>query len=262
MEFIDAVHALHNEVKISCVLNARPKLSHAPQLHLLPEWRMHAPDKFCQKLHVCPAVFNKLIECIQPHAIFYNNSNNSQLPIPIQLAVFLNSIGHYGNAATMQDLAEYAGVSIITVYNCFKRVMIALLKYHDDAIHFNPLDQEDQEEWKRAQQWVEEKTCWEWCGSFVCINGTLFNLFWKPGWHSEGFCDKNSNYSLTAQVVILPHNLCIVDYVIGIPGSLHDSNVFGQTRVTRTPNNFFGMNQWLWANSAYALQVWCVMPFK
>ncbi|KAG1908666.1 uncharacterized protein F5891DRAFT_1180201 [Suillus fuscotomentosus] len=119
-EFIDAVHALADKVETSRVLKARPKLSRAPQLHLLPEWGMHAPDKFLRKLRVSPAVFDKLIEHIQPHAIFYNNSNNPQLPIPIQLAIFLNGIGHYGNAATMQDLAEWAGVSIRTVYNCFK----------------------------------------------------------------------------------------------------------------------------------------------
>jgi hypothetical protein len=145
-EFIDAVHALHNGVEISRVLDARPKLSHAPQLHLLPEWGMHAPDRFCRKICVSPAIFDKLVEHIQPHTIFYNNSNNPQLPVPIQLAIFLNGIGHYGNAAMMQDLAEWAGVSVGTIYNCFKQVMIAILKHHDDMIHFDPLDREDQEE--------------------------------------------------------------------------------------------------------------------
>ncbi|KAG2340370.1 hypothetical protein BDR05DRAFT_1035276 [Suillus weaverae] len=140
--------------------------------------------------------------------------------------------------------------------------MIAILKHHDDAIHFDPLDREDQEERKRSQQWVEGRTCREWCGGFLCVDGTPFNLFQKPGWHGEGFFDKNSNYSLTAQVVILPHNLRIVDYVIGVPGSLRDSNVFGRTRVARNPDDFFGVNQWLWADSAYASQVWCVTPFK
>ncbi|KAG2070556.1 hypothetical protein BDR04DRAFT_1018586, partial [Suillus decipiens] len=151
------------------------------------------------KLCVSPTVFDKLIECIQPHTIFYNDSNNSQLPVPIQLMIFLNSVGHCGNAAMTTDLAEWAGVSIGTVYNCFKQVMIAILKHHDN----------------------------EWHGGFLCIDGTPFNLFQKPGWHGEGFFDKNLNYSLTAQVVILPHHLCIIYYMIGIPGSLHDSNVFG-----------------------------------
>jgi hypothetical protein len=32
--------------------------------------------------------------------------------------------------------------------------MIAVLQHHDDAIHFDPLDTEDQEERKRAKLWV------------------------------------------------------------------------------------------------------------
>jgi hypothetical protein len=99
-----------------------------------------------------------------------------------------------------QDLAEWAGVSIGMVYNCFKQVMIPILRHHDDKIHFHPLDHEDQEEQKRLQQWVEGKTCWEWCGGFLCVDGTPFNLFQKPGWYGEGFFDTNSNYSLAAQV--------------------------------------------------------------
>ncbi|KAG2067112.1 hypothetical protein BDR04DRAFT_1129750 [Suillus decipiens] len=134
------------------------------------------------------------------------------LPVIVQLTIFLNGVGCYGNTATMEDLAEWVGVSIGTVYNCFK--------------------------W----QWVEGKTCWKWCGGFLC----------KPGWHGEGFFDKNSNYSLVAQVIILPHNLHIVDYVIGVPGSLHDSNIFRHARIAWTPEDFFGGGQWLWADSAYA----------
>ena len=70
----------------------------------------------------------------------------------------------------------------------------------DNVIHFDPLDREDQEEWKRSQQWVEGRTCWEWHGGFLYVNVTPLNLFQKPRWHGEGFFDKNSNYSLTAQV--------------------------------------------------------------
>ncbi|KAG2054279.1 hypothetical protein BDR06DRAFT_846914, partial [Suillus hirtellus] len=140
--------------------------------------------------------------------------------------------------------------------------MIAILRHHNDKIHFDPLDHEDQEERKRSQQWVKEKMCWEWRGGFLCVDGTPFNLFQKPGWHGEGFFDKNLNYSLAAQVVILPHNLCIIDYVIGIPGSLHNSNVFRCMRIAWTPEDFFSGGQWLWADSVYAVRTWCVMPFK
>jgi len=199
-QFVDVVCALHDEVERSRVLNHRIKLSQAPQLHLLSEWALHAPEKFRRKLRVSPDVFDALVNRIKEHPIFYNNSNNPQLPIPIQLAIFLNAIGHYGNAATREDLADWAGVSIGTIYNCWKRVMIAILQHHDDAIHYDPLDREDQNERERAKQWVEERTCREWRNGFLCVDGTPFNLYQKPGWHGEGFFDKNSNYSLSAQV--------------------------------------------------------------
>ncbi|KAG2063163.1 hypothetical protein BDR04DRAFT_974455, partial [Suillus decipiens] len=85
------------------------------------------------------------------------------------------------------------------------------------------------------------------------------------GWHGEGFFDKNSDNSVTVQVknvVIFPHNLCIMDYVIGVPGSLHDLNVFTQTRVSQNAESCFGAGEWLWADLAYAAQTWCVSPYK
>ncbi|OJA09312.1 hypothetical protein AZE42_13854, partial [Rhizopogon vesiculosus] len=38
----------------------------------------------------------------------------------------------------------------------------------------------------------------------------------------------------------MPHNLRIVDYVIGIPGRVHDSNAFGKTQISCHPQTFFG----------------------
>ncbi|KAG2063162.1 hypothetical protein BDR04DRAFT_975272, partial [Suillus decipiens] len=64
------------------------------------------------------------------------NSNNPQLHIPVQLTVFLNGISHYGNAVTTKDIADWAGVSVGTIYNCQKHMIIAILQLHDQEIHF------------------------------------------------------------------------------------------------------------------------------
>jgi hypothetical protein len=40
---------------------------------------------------------------IENHAIF---GSDRQLPCEIQLDIFLNHAGHYGNAATIQDIAH------------------------------------------------------------------------------------------------------------------------------------------------------------
>jgi hypothetical protein len=156
-QFVDAIGALHDEVEKCRVLNVCPHLNRAPQLHLLEEWALFSPDKFRRKLCVEADVFDELTKLIQEHPIFYNRSNNPQLPVAVQLAIFLNGVGHYGNAATTEDISDWAGVSVGTIYNCYKQVMIAILQHHDRAIHFDPLDHEDQIERERAKAYVEKR---------------------------------------------------------------------------------------------------------
>ncbi|KIK19891.1 hypothetical protein PISMIDRAFT_106775 [Pisolithus microcarpus 441] len=197
----NVILTLTDEVEKSCYLTTRKKAPHAPQLQLLEEWCLNNDlKKFHRKLRVDPDVFTKLVERVELHPVFSNNSNNQQLPVAVQLAIFLNGVGHYGNSATTEDIAEWAGVSLGTVYNCYRCVMIALLQQHDNVIHFDPMELEDQEERDRAKRWVESRSCPEWRGGFLCVDGSPINLFQKPGWHGEGFFDRKSRYSLSAQV--------------------------------------------------------------
>ena len=195
------------------------------------------------------------------------------------MAIFLNGLGHYGNAATTQDMTEWAGIAVGTVHNCYKCVMLALLHLHDMVIHFDPANHaDDYEEKELAKAWVESRSCPAWRNGFLCVDGTTFNLFQKPGYHGEGFYDHKSCYSLSNQVcfnlfsihfnlyflqiVILPHNLKIVDYTIGVPGSIHDASAFQRNWIARHPEQFLNNGEWIWADSAYPAQTWCVTPFK
>jgi hypothetical protein len=58
---------------------------------------------------------DKLFEMIEAHAIF---GSDRQPPVEIQFAIFLNHAGHYGNAFTIQDITDWAGVSVGTAHNC------------------------------------------------------------------------------------------------------------------------------------------------
>ncbi|KIK19901.1 hypothetical protein PISMIDRAFT_48665, partial [Pisolithus microcarpus 441] len=49
---------------------------------------------------------------------------------------------------------------------------------------------------------------------------------------------------------------------IGVPGSLHDSNIFSHIHIYHHPETFLGADKWIWANSAYPSLPWCVIPFK
>ena len=208
VEFESLITALHDEVEKSRYLvnRSQTRSSRAPQLQLLEEWSLDGDiTRFRQKLCVVPEVFAGIAQRIGGHPVFFNASNNLQLPMPIQLAIFLNGAGHYGNALTMEDLAEWAGVSVGTVYNCFRCVMIAILQHHDNTIHFDPMEAKDQEEIHRAKVWVESKGCFDWRNGFLCVDGSPFNLFQKPGWHGEGFYNRKSRYSLSSQVSIVHH---------------------------------------------------------
>jgi hypothetical protein len=47
----------------------------------------------------------------------------------------------------------------------------------------------------------ELKTCPEWRGGYLAIDGSTIELFAKPGYFGEVFFDRKSNYSLGCQVM-------------------------------------------------------------
>lgn len=64
------------------------------------------------------------------------------------------------------------------------------------------------------------------------------------------------------QLVIMPHNLMIVDYALGQPGSIHDSYAFQGTWIAQDPTSTIPQSHWIWAGIAYPLEKWCVVLFK
>lgn len=58
------------------------------------------------------------------------------------------------------------------------------------------------------------------------------------------------------------HNLAIADYAIGHTGSAHDAYAFRSTHIYHHHATLLGDNHWIWADSAYPLEPWCIPPFK
>ena len=178
------------------VLEACPPVKKSSQLDLyLTDFRRDHPDRFRKKLRVSPLVFDRLVELIENHDIFHNNSNMPQHPPAIQLAIFLVRVGHYGNASAPEYVAQWAGVCVGTVINATYCCLVAFLALHDEAVMMPP-----EEEKERAKQYVEEVTCPEWRNGFLLADGTKFVLFQKPGLHGEAWFDKNKDYSIDCQV--------------------------------------------------------------
>jgi hypothetical protein len=102
--------------------------------------------------------------------------------VEIQLVIALYRFGHDGNAASVDGVAQWAGVSAGMVVKATRRVIIAALSLHDSVIQW-PTEDEKEE----AKAWVEmtscEASCPTWRDGFCMVDGTLIPLFEKPGYH-------------------------------------------------------------------------------
>jgi hypothetical protein len=58
------------------------------------------------------------------------------------------------------------------------------------------------------------------------------------------------------------HNLFIVDYGLGHPGSVHNAYEFQGTHIAQNAEDLVPEGHWIWADSAYPTKTWCVVPFK
>jgi hypothetical protein len=134
---------------------------------------------------------------IETHSIFSNDAHVPQGPVSVQLAIAMFRFGHNGNAASVEAVAQWAGVSAGSVVNCTRRVMVAFLALHDSAVRW-PSEEEKEE----SKQWVEVVSCYAWRDGYCMVDGTLVMLFQKPGHHGEAYFDRKSNYSLNIQVLV------------------------------------------------------------
>ena len=75
-----------------------------------------------------------LLNMIKEDLVFSNNSTVSQLPVEKQLAITLFRFGHNRNAASVEAIAQWAGVCCGTIVDSTCRVMIAFLALHDSVI--------------------------------------------------------------------------------------------------------------------------------
>lgn len=194
----DRLATLLKYMKENCVLEPRPTNPKASQLYLLNHWADHNLQTFRAKLCVNPTTFKRLLELLKDHHIFYNNSNSPQLPVEVQLAIYLARAGHYGNGSSVVEIATWAGVLVGLVRKATVRVMIALISLHNLAIRL-PTDTEKE----ASKQWVEDSLkCPEWRNGFVIVDGTKFPLFQHPGLHGDAWLNKNKDYSANAQVCL------------------------------------------------------------
>ncbi|KIM63033.1 hypothetical protein SCLCIDRAFT_118423, partial [Scleroderma citrinum Foug A] len=82
------------------------------------------------------------------------------------------------------------------------------------------------EDMHKAWMFAESRACYAWRNGVFAANRCAVNLYARPGMFGDAFYDRKSQFSLNYQAIIMPHNLMIVDYALGQPGSMHDAYAF------------------------------------
>lgn len=164
---------------------------------LLTQYKTGFPDIFRSYLRITPECFDSLLESIQHHEAFQNNSNNPQMPVERQLAIALYRFGHFGNGLSTLKVALWAGVGYGTVRECTNRVMRACC---DERFRRVVMQWPSDEEIQEAKDWVEANSCPAWRDGWLMVDGTLIPMFQRPHHFGSAYFDRKSNYSENVQV--------------------------------------------------------------
>ena len=117
-------------------LNRHPPVPKHGNLDLAWEFSQDPAHHHCfiNMLHVSPLVFLTILDLIEDHDGFRNNTNLGQTPVEQQLAVALFQMGRYGNGASVKDIARAAACSEGSVENYTNRCFEAMLSLQSQFV--------------------------------------------------------------------------------------------------------------------------------
>ena len=141
------------EIRTTRYLRGRSLVLKLGNIDLAWEYAQSPADhhRFINMLRVSPEVFDVILSFIHDNPVFHNNSNNPQAPVQTQLAVMLYCLGRYGNGASLEDVAQTAGISEGSVENYTNHCIDAIEDLHN--IFVRPLTREEKEIEKK---WMDE----------------------------------------------------------------------------------------------------------
>ena len=158
-----------------------------------PAFRTH----FKLMLRVSPLIFDIILNLVKDHPVFHSNSNIPQTDVRFQLAITLYRLGHYGNAASVGDIARNFGYSEGAVelftHRCFQAI---------ESLHGNFVRRPTAAEKEMEKQWIDGKVGFQglWREGWVMYDGTIIPLHAKPGYNGDAYYTRKSNYGLNVQV--------------------------------------------------------------
>ncbi|KAI7938586.1 hypothetical protein MJO28_014165 [Puccinia striiformis f. sp. tritici] len=199
--------------------------------------------------------FYSLADALKDHHIFYNNSNNPQAPVEMQLLVALSHLGMYGNGGSPHVLAQYYNISPGLVENYTNRCILAIIETLEKKHVY----------WPNAQQratftaTLAGRTVFDRCIGFV--DGTIFPLTSAPTKHKEDYWMRKMVYAVNS-LIVCNWQRRVIYAVHGWCGSAHDQRVYKNSQLYQHPRRFFSPGEYLLADSAYTSTDTIIPAFK
>jgi hypothetical protein len=223
-------------------------LHHRTNLLMLPN------NQFRQAFRMNKDTFLFILNKIQNHHVFKNNSFNKQQPVWIQLLVVLERLGFDGNSCSIGKVARSLGIGNGTVVLYTNRIIEAILSLHDEMIKW-PSNREK----RRTSKYYEENHQFKGCIGIV--DGTFVNLCQKPTVDPETYWSRKQKYSMNVQIVCNERRE-IIFYQVGYPGSCNDAYCFRNCDLNKNPERYFSPGEYLLADGGYTLNSRTLTPYK
>ncbi|KAH9150988.1 hypothetical protein AeRB84_006291 [Aphanomyces euteiches] len=198
--------------------------------------------------------FNYIVSVLRLNSVFKNQFGPTQSPIELQLQVYLHYMATSGVGGSYYVIGQHFGIVEGTVRKFIMRVLGAL---HDHLFEFvswpNTRERHD------ISLNIEAKCGLRGAGGI--IDGTCFELKYKPQEEHETYFNRKSRYAIGGQI-ISDDRRRIRACMIGFPSSVHDSRQHKSMAIALEPTRFFSDGEFLLGDSAYALNKHLIRPYK
>ncbi|SAM82609.1 uncharacterized protein UBRO_20707 [Ustilago bromivora] len=187
-----------------------------PLINMLDRYAVSNHKLFQGAVCMTPDAFQALTYRLSTTNAF--RSTSSFWHVQQQVAVGLYWLGQSGNGGGVHDIAFACGCSRGSVHKWTDRTIAGLYELNSKVVTFATEDK-----CAKAKAWVADKSgVEEWSRGWLVVDGTHINLAWKPALNACEHYSYKGDYTFNIALVFLPHSLCIVELVVGHPGSSHD----------------------------------------
>ncbi|SYW74631.1 uncharacterized protein UHO2_01497 [Ustilago hordei] len=208
-------------------------------------------------VHMTPDAFQALTYRLSTTNAF--RSISSFQCVQQQVEVGLYQFGWSGNGGGVCDVAFACGCSWGSVHKWTDRTIAGLYELNSKVVTFATED-----ECAKAKAWVADKSgVKEWSRVWLVVDGTHINLAWKPALNACEHYSYKGDYTFNIALVFLPHSLCIVELVVGHPGSSHDVQVWASgSGIVVKPCLHLDEGKFVWVDAGYGYSSYMVGPYS